>query len=327
MRARSLTTAMVGLVALMIATSGVSLAATGTVTVPAASVRAAVAGSIQFGTPACTLVTSRLLQKRTITAPGPSGPTSRTYSIYVPSGIRSTSSAPLLVSLHGTGATGATQNLATHWSSFDDSVASAGSPFILVLPDGLNNTWYWGSETSYDATFIFAVIAAVQASGCVNAAQIYVDGWSAGAYMAERMACADGDPAVADQGVVLAGVHSYAGGNPAIPGPPCGPGNNPVRTIPVLMSQGLADTTVNPQTMGFPGFQAWGTRYTCTAPTAPYTLAQQLTGCRLGTAVDWWPINGFTHLTWSCSSDPLWHDRGIWAFLTTRAAPTATTCS
>jgi hypothetical protein len=32
------------------------------------------------------------------------------------------------------------------------------------------------------------------------------------------------------------------------------------------------------------------------------------------------------NLTWSCSADELWHDRGVWAFLTTRSAPAAATC-
>ena len=89
---------------------------------------------------------------------------------------------------------------------------------------------------------------------------------------------------------------------------------------------GLDDTLVKPQQAGFPAFEAWGSRYGCAAPAAAYTAPQQLTGCRGGAAVAWWPIQGFGHLNWSCPTAATWHDRGIWAFLTKRAAPTATTC-
>lgn len=50
-----------------------------------------------------------------------------------------------------------------------------------------------------------------------------MDGWSEGAFMAQRMARANGDPAVDSQGIHLAGVASYAGGNPALLPAACGP--------------------------------------------------------------------------------------------------------
>jgi polyhydroxybutyrate depolymerase len=232
---------------------------------------------------------------------------------------------PLLVSLHGLGSNGSIQNAITYWSSFDEQVA-ASAPFVLVVPDGVSTLWLWGVEDSYDVRFIFDVIARVAAEGCIDRSRVYVDGWSEGAYMAQRMACASADPAVDPQGILVAAVHSYAGGDPAVIPALCRPtpGSRPTS---VLLSQGLDDSLVDAQRMGFPAFQSWASRYSCSAPSAAFTVTQWLSGCHAGAAVDWWPISGFTHFTWSCPADVYWHDRGVWAFFTTRRAPTSTTCS
>jgi polyhydroxybutyrate depolymerase len=232
------------------------------------------------------------------------------------------SSLPLLVSLHGLGANGSIQSAVTHWPTFDDARAAAGSPLLLAFPDGVSTLWFWGLDSSYDVAFLFDLVAGLEATGCVDRSRVFVDGWSEGAYMAQRMACAAGDPAVDRRGVVLAAVHSYAGGDPAVVPGSCRPGPGPS----VLLSQGLDDGLVDPRRTGFPAFRAWGSRLACGPASAPCTAAQHLSGCLGGAAVAWWPVNGFGHLTWSCSADELWHDRGVWAFLTTRSTPAAATC-
>jgi poly(3-hydroxybutyrate) depolymerase len=133
--------------------------------------------------------------------------------------------------------------------------------------------------------------------------------------MAQRMACAG-----AGGGVTLAAVHSYAGGDPALPGP-CQPSS----TVPVLLSNGLDDQLIDPQRLGFPAFEAWGRRYSCTPPAAPYTAAQHLDGCTAGAAVAWWPLAGLPHLEWACR-DRFSHNRGVWDFLRRRVYPTDTAC-
>lgn len=277
---------------------------------------------------ACTLSPTGGLTHLSITAPGPGGAsTNRSYELYVPKSVGSASAVPLLVSLHGTGANGSTQGSLTHWSAFADAQAAAGSPFVAVFPDGTATLWLWGTESSYDVTFIFDVIAQVISTGCIDQSEVYLDGWSEGAYMAQRMACADGDPAIDDEGVVLAAVHSYAGGNPEVGRGTCGPGGRPARTIPVLLSQGLDDKVISPQKLGFPAFTAWGGRYSCSPAAAGLDTAQQLSGCATGAAVDWWPIQGQGHLEWSCQADPTWHNQGIWAFFTQGRAPVDSTCS
>ena len=137
----------------------------------------------------CTLAATGGLRQVKIEAPGPGGPrTARTFELYVPRGVGTTSAVPLLVSLHGTGASGAIQSAATQWSSFDDAQAASGKRFIAVFPDGISTLWLWGTEGSYDVVFVFKVIAEVQRSGCVDPSSIYVDGWSEGAYTATRAA-------------------------------------------------------------------------------------------------------------------------------------------
>ncbi|MBO0686547.1 MAG: hypothetical protein J2P45_25645 [Candidatus Dormibacteraeota bacterium] len=277
------------------------------------------------GIAGCSLGPTGALKTRTLQAGGGDPVQSRSYQLYVPPGVSARSRLPLLVSLHGLGANGSIQNAATSWSSFDDEEAAGGSGFLLALPDGYKDLWYWGAEDSYDVRFLFQMIAQLQDSGCVDPTRIYVDGWSEGAYMAQRMACASGDPSADPRGIALAAVHAYAGGDPIVFGPCAAQASSaPPR---ILISQGLDDHVIDPQEVAFPAFQAWGGRYSCVPVSASFTGAQQLSGCRNGTRVDWWPIRGFGHLTWSCPGDRYWHDRGIWAFLSRGVAPTTTTCS
>jgi polyhydroxybutyrate depolymerase len=263
----------------------------------------------------CTLAATDGLQAVTIQAPGPLGTMARSYELHVPRGAGASGPVPLLVSLHGLGANGTVQNSITGWSTFADAQAQAGAPFIVALPDGQSSTWVWGID-SYDVAFVFDVIANLRASGCVDDTAIYVDGWSAGGYMAQRMACAG-----AGQGVTLAAVHSYAGGDPALPGP-CLPSH----TVPVLLSNGLDDQLINAQWLGFPAFEAWGRRYSCRPPAAPYTAAQHLDGCTAGAAVAWWPLAGLAHPAWACPADRFRHNRGVWDFLRRRVPPADTAC-
>ncbi|HUE61146.1 MAG TPA: hypothetical protein VMO88_16380 [Acidimicrobiales bacterium] len=265
----------------------------------------------------CTLSPAEGLQRVTTQARGPLGTVSRTYELHVPPGVGKAGGVPLLVSLHGLGQTGAMLDAITGWSAFADARAQAGSPFIVALPDGLQSTWFWGFGESYDVDFLFRVIADLRATGCLDPSAIYVDGWSAGGYMAQRMACV-GEA----RGVTLAGVHSYAGGDPASLVAPCAP---PV-ALPVLLSDGLDDQLSAPLWLGFPAFTAWGRRYSCAPPALSYAEPQRLSGCSAGAAVAWWPLDGFDHLTWSCDGDRFFQDRAVWAFLTLRVAPTATTC-
>ena len=279
----------------------------------------------QPATTACSLGPTGGLKKVTINAPGPGDRvTSRSYELYVPKLVTTKKGGvPLLVSLHGTGANGGVQAGLTQWTAMSDALITSDQAFISVFPDGAATLWFWGADQSYDVKFLFDVMAAVVATKCVDSSRIYVDGWSEGGFMAQRMACADGDPAVDKRGIVLAGVHSYAGGDPASTGGQC---DSPVHTR-VLISQGLGDSVIDPQKIGFPAYQAWGRRYECAPSPAPITAAQSSLDCVPGTALTWWPIVGQGHLTWSCRADPQWQNRGVWAFFTQAAPPSTTQCT
>ena len=238
---------------------------------------------------------------------------SRTYHLYVPAGIDR--QVPLLVSLHGTGANGTIQAAATRWTDVADA-----DHFIAVFPDGLNTLWFWGVERSYAVDFIFQVIADVRATGCVDMSRVFIDGWSEGSYMAQRMACANGDPDVSSLGITIAAIHGYAGGNP---GDPTCPASKPTR---VLLFQGLDDRLIDPQKLGYPAFTAWARRYRCASAPSELKTPHHLTGCVAGADVAWWPIAAQGHLDWSCTADPTWHDRGVWDFFTAKRAPESTTC-
>src|SRR5262245_30710499 len=271
-------------------------------------------------TGSCSLVPTHGLAAHTLGSVGPGQkPATRTYQLYVPQGVGPGSRSRLLISLHGLAASGIIQNIGTGWSRFADRQAASGDPFITVLPDGIDTLWFWGLESSYDVTFLYQLAAELVDTGCVDATQVYVDGWSEGAFMAQRMACAAGDPAVDTHGILLAGVASYAAGDPAI-------GCTPRQPTPLILSQGLSDTLVRPDTAGFPAYRAWTQRYGCAAPTRPLSEPQLATGCSHGTRLAWWPIAGQGHLQWSCPEDPLWHNAGIWAFLTAGTPPSRTHC-
>jgi polyhydroxybutyrate depolymerase len=259
--------------------------------------------------------------------PSPGGTTTRSYELFVPPRLNETGPVPLLLSLHGLGGTGKIQNGATHWSDFATEQAAAGAPFVLALPSGIEALWAWGAEDSYDVRFLFGLIATLEASGCIDRSQVFIDGWSAGAYMAQRMACATGDPQVPGSDVGLDAIAAYAGGSPEAAHASCGVDGKPAAPVRVLMSQGLADQVVDPKAKGFAGFSAWADRYLCEPPAFPLDQAQQLQGCRDGAAVAWWPIEGQGHIVWSCPSQPEWHNRGIWDFLTKQLPPTDTTCA
>jgi polyhydroxybutyrate depolymerase len=144
---------------------------------------------------------------------------SREYQLDVPAGLTGTS-VPLLISLHGAGSNGTEDDdFGPDWSS----VAGADN-FIVAYPDaefpdqsslGLSSLPYlyggaWDPYTvgSTDVPFILSVVSNIESKYCINTSRVYLDGWSNGAVMSQRMACAAAN--------VFAAADSYAGGDPTI---------------------------------------------------------------------------------------------------------------
>lgn len=154
----------------------------------------------------------------------------RNYELHVPQGLNGPE-APLLLSLHGFGSNGRTDEQFTGWSQYADA-----HDFIVAYPNGRPSlgfgAWDPYSATSPDVGFLRQVADDISASWCVNPNRIHVDGWSNGAVMSQRVACE-----AADQ---FASVTSYAGGTPTLGGAlPC----EPSRPISVGLFVGQLDFT------------------------------------------------------------------------------------
>lgn len=172
---------------------------------------------------------------------------SRQYQLYVPPGLTS-ASVPLLISLHGAGSNGTEDALSTDWDSF-----AAANGFVVAYPDAGfpdepsvpylgGGAWDPYTQSSTDEGFILSVVSSVEGTYCIDPTHVYLDGWSNGAVMSQRMACAAAD--------VFAAADSYAGGDPTVwqqtgasAGPYTGAPCMPSRPIPVSLIVGQEDFT------------------------------------------------------------------------------------
>jgi polyhydroxybutyrate depolymerase len=158
------------------------------------------------------------------------GGLARTYSLHVPPGVEHP--AGLVVNLHAAGATGQQQAALTNY----DAVADAYG-FAAVYPDGIDLSWADGRGASEpdrqgidDVGFLSALIGKLVADFGIDPGRVYVTGLSAGAFMANRLAC--------DRADLIAAVAPVAGTLGV--NVPC----NPSRPVSVLQTHGTADPVV-----------------------------------------------------------------------------------
>jgi polyhydroxybutyrate depolymerase len=155
----------------------------------------------------------------------------RSYVVNVPSGL-SGSQVPLLLSLHGFGSDGSTDEQYTGWTPF-----AAAHGFIVAYPQGRPNqysgAWDPYSASTPDVGFLLDVVRDVSARWCVDPRRVHVDGWSNGAVMSQRAACDAADS--------FASVSSYGGGTPTLGG--FANGCHPSRPISVALFAGQYDFT------------------------------------------------------------------------------------
>lgn len=155
----------------------------------------------------------------------------RQYLVRVPAGI-TTNSAPLLVVLHGALSNGDTVELFSGWSRYADA-----KKFIVAYPQarplGWAGVWDPYTATSADVGFVKDVVSDIAQTWCVDQDRVHADGWSNGAVMSQRMACAAAD--------TFASVTSYGGGDPMLLG--IATGCRPSRPISVAMLTGQFDFT------------------------------------------------------------------------------------
>ena len=137
-----------------------------------------------------------------------------------------------MVNLHAAGATGQQQAALTNY----DAVADAYG-FAAVYPDGIDLSWADGRGASEpdrrgidDVGFLSALIGKLVGDFGIDPGRVYVTGLSAGAFMANRLAC--------DRADLIAAVAPVAGTLGV--NVPC----NPSRPVSVLQTHGTADPVV-----------------------------------------------------------------------------------
>ncbi len=219
---------------------------------------------------------------------------------------------PLVVLLHGYGASGMLQDI---YFGFSRNIDAMGA--VLAIPDGTLDTSmrrFWaagpccnfGGVTVDDVAYVTAIIDAMSAMYNVDPNRVYLVGHSNGGFMAHYMACRRADR--------IAAIVSLAGAGPLDPAS-C----TPSRPVAVLEVHGDRDTTI-PFAGGmiaglqFPGARdtvaGWARRNRCMdnlMPTARVidldtgimgaeTTNAQHFGCAPGGAADLWTIVGGAHL-------------------------------
>jgi polyhydroxybutyrate depolymerase len=232
----------------------------------------------------------------------------RTYRVYVPSGLPTTK-VPLLVALHGGTGWGAQFEL----NSGFDGLAQANG-FIVVYPDGVgtgakadvNRTWNGGGccgvaqrDKVDDVGFVRALIDQLEAKYAIDPARVFATGHSNGGILAYRLACelSDRIAAVALQSgtmeisscapskpVSLLHIHGTADTNVPIDG---GKGSTSIANVPFA----------SPRT----SIATFATSDGCDAPVQKVDPANKdltattWTGCPKGIDVKFIAVTGGTH--------------------------------
>ena len=226
----------------------------------------------------------------------------RSYTVFSPLSLDPKKLVPLVVAIHGYTVDSTEMETSSH---FDDQATQGG--FIVVYPQGLNNSWNAGSccghNSNDDVGFIRELIDRLVSGGHVDPKRVFVTGMSNGGAMAHRLACELSDR--------IAGVASVSG---ALVTDAC----NLSRPISVLEMHGTADSLVPfeggftaglghfPSTISF--MTRWATLDGCAStPTVTQSGITQIStwsGCRAGTLVVLEAVMGADH-SWFGPGDPL----------------------
>jgi polyhydroxybutyrate depolymerase len=246
----------------------------------------------------------------TVAAPDPSRP----YKVFVPTTYTEGTAMPLVVLLHGYGASGDIQE-----AYFQVEPLAETKGFLYAHLDGTKNVrgdQFWNATdaccgfgtTVDDVAYVTAVIDDISANYDIDPKRIFLMGHSNGGFMSYRMAC--------DKSGRIAAIASLAGatfGDQA----KC----SPSEPVSVLQVHGTADGTISytggtiPVVNGiYPGAEqsadTWGTYNGCTGERTPAGAALDLEptladaesqrsaidGCPSGVAVELITVNGGAHI-------------------------------
>ncbi|WP_167104703.1 PHB depolymerase family esterase [Mycobacterium sp. DL592] len=220
----------------------------------------------------------------------------RTYVLHVPPGLQQPSG--LVINLHGAGQNGAIQAGVTNYNAVADRYG-----FVVAYPDGIDMSWADGRGASVpdregvdDVGFLAALIGQLTHDFGIPPGRVFVTGMSAGAFMANRLAC--------DRADLVSAVAPVAGTLGV--GVAC----NPSKPVSVLAIHGTADQVVpfagGPMVgRGGPSeivsapemAERWRALDQCPSTPAPNPAGFTATGCAGGTQVEFVSVNGAGH-TW-----------------------------
>jgi len=154
----------------------------------------------------------------------------RSYLVHVPAGIEQPNG--LVINLHGAGMTGGQQAALTNYNAIADQHG-----FVVAYPDGIDLSWADGRGASVpdrqgvdDVGFLVALVDRLTHDFGIDRGRVFATGMSAGAFMANRLACERAD--------IVAAIAPIAGtlGSSF----PCAPS----RPVSVLAVHGTGDQVV-----------------------------------------------------------------------------------
>jgi len=155
------------------------------------------------------------------------GAQARTYQVHVPPGVDRPRG--LVINMHGAGMTAGEQAALTNYNAVCDQHG-----FVVVYPDGIDLSWADGRGASTpdrqgvdDVGFLVALADKLTAEYNIEPGHVFATGMSAGAFMAERLACQRADVVMA-----IAPVAGSLGS-----GYSC----NPSQPVSVFATNGVAD--------------------------------------------------------------------------------------
>lgn len=270
----------------------------------------------------------------------------RPYSSHAPKGYDGSTPTPMILLLHGYGATGIVQ-----MGYFGFAAMSDDKGVFIAYPDGTKDSagkLFWNATDACcdldgkavdDVAYLTAVVHDMQARFNIDPKRIWVVGHSNGAFMTQRLACERSDLFAA--GVSLAGAQW-------LDQTKC----TPTRPFPIADVHGDADATISytggtvTQTNGtmvaFPGELTtvgdWATHDGCTSALTDTGVTKDLdsslagaetsvssyTGCNGAGAVELWTIHGGAHVPTLITADggasPTW-GQNVYGFLSLHPMP------
>lgn len=158
--------------------------------------------------------------------------TGRHFIVYLPTGYTPGQHLPVVFNLHGYGSDASQQIFYSKMYITADS-----NQFIMVAPDGLNNSWNSGFTAPYnsspdDVGFVSKIIDTLYQLYSIDLTRVYACGMSNGGYQSYRLAC-DLENRIAAIASVTGTISSLTALNCALS-----------RKVPVLQIHGTADPLV-----------------------------------------------------------------------------------